>query len=68
MGPQVGSPAGTHLCCRICCMENRLAGSYSSIPAGETSGGCRGQHGQRALPCLGEVGTPVGARTGEGVE
>lgn len=48
-------------------MENLLAGSYSSIPARETGGGCRGQHGQRPLPCLGEVGTPMGARTGLGV-
>lgn len=22
----------THLCCLICCIENLLAGSYSSIP------------------------------------
>lgn len=29
----------THLCCLICCMENLLAGSYSSIPDGETMGG-----------------------------
>lgn len=27
-----GPARDTHLCCLICCMENLLAGSYSSIP------------------------------------
>lgn len=36
--PPSQTPEDTHLCCLICCMENLLAGSYSSIPEEGTTG------------------------------
>lgn len=58
----------THLCCLICCIENLLAGSYSSIPEKKEKSpgvitGALGQVQDRKHKALPFPPTPLPSRT-----